>query len=44
MRRKRSMVIYRDIMSAIQAVDMNGEVTELENKAEIVAKPYMKWI
>ena len=44
MRRKRSMDIYKEIMGAIRAEDLNVEVEELKKKAEVIAKPHLKWV
>lgn len=38
------MEIYKEIMGAIRAEDLNGEFEELKKKAEVIAKPYLKWI
>ena len=44
MRRKRSMDIYKEVMGAIRAKDLNGEVEEMKKKAEVIAKPHLKWV
>ena len=44
MRRKRSMEIYKEIIAAIRGEDLNGEFKELKRKAEVIAKPYLKWV
>ena len=44
MRNKRSKEIYKEIMGAIRAEDLNGEIKELKKKAEVIAKPYLKWV
>ena len=37
------MNIYEEIMSAIRAVDLRNEFSAAKEKAEILAKPYLKW-
>ena len=31
-------------MGAIRAEDLNGEVEGLKKKAEVIAKPHLKWV
>jgi hypothetical protein len=38
------MKIYEEIMSAIRAVDLSNEFSVAKEKAEILAKPYSKWM
>ena len=44
MQGKRSMEIYKEIMSAIRAVDLKNEFKVAKEKAEIMAKPYLNWV
>jgi hypothetical protein len=44
MKGKRSMKIYEEVMSAIRAVDLSNEFSVAKEKAEILAKPYSKWM
>ena len=44
MRGKRSMKIYDEIMTALRAVDLSGEFVNAKKKAEVIAKPYLKWV
>jgi len=44
MRGKRSMKIYNEIMSAIRAIDLSGEFVTAKEKAQVIAKPYLKWV
>ena len=44
MRGKRSRQIYNEIMGKIRAVDLRSELVAAEEKAKIIAKPYLKWI
>jgi hypothetical protein len=41
---KRSGLIYEEIMRALGAEDLSGEVVVAKEKAEIIAKPYLKWV
>lgn len=44
MRGKRSMKIYDEIiMKKMRALDLSAEYKLSEQKAEIIAKPYLKW-
>lgn len=38
------MKIYEEIMNAIRAVDLNNAFSAAKEKAEILAKPYLKWM
>jgi hypothetical protein len=38
------MKIYEEIMSAIRAVDLSREFGPAREKAEVLAKPYLKWV
>jgi hypothetical protein len=38
------MNIYNEIMSAMRAVDVNAEYKMAQKTAEVIAKPYLKWI
>jgi hypothetical protein len=45
MRGKRSMKIYKEILSILmRAVDVKEEYKMGEKNAEIIAKPYSKWV
>jgi len=44
MRGKRSGDIYTEIMTALRAVDLSGRFVAAQEKAKMVAKPYLKWV
>jgi hypothetical protein len=44
MRGKRSWKIYEEIMAGIRAVDLRKDVLAAKEKAETIAKPYLKWV
>jgi hypothetical protein len=45
MRGKRSMKIYEEIiMNKMRALDVGEEYKLSEKKAEMIAKPYLKWV
>jgi len=44
MRGKRSMKIYEEIMGAMRAVDVSKDYKTAEKNAEVIAKPYLKWV
>jgi hypothetical protein len=44
MRGKRSGEIYKEVMSAIRAEDLNGELAAAKEKGQKMAKPYLKWV
>jgi hypothetical protein len=44
MRGKRSMKIYDEIMKKMRAMDVSEEHKVAEQKAEMIAKPYLKWV
>lgn len=44
MRGKRSGKIYEEIMDKIGATDLNGKFRTSKQKAEEIAKPYLKWV
>jgi hypothetical protein len=45
MRGKRSMKIYDEIiMKKMRALDLSTEYKLSEQKAEIISKPYLKWV
>ena len=43
MRRKRSGLIYKEIMAALAAVDLSEKFDDAKAKAEIMSNPYLKW-
>jgi hypothetical protein len=44
MRGKRSMKIYDEIMKKMRAIDVSEEYKIAEKRAEVIAKPYLKWV
>ena len=45
MRGKRSWKIYEEIMGQLRAVDVRNEQNEVvKEKAETIARPYLKWM
>jgi len=44
MRGKRSMKIYEEIMGAMRAVDISQDYKTAEKNAQVIAKPYFKWV
>ena len=41
---KRSMAIYREVMRALGAVDLNENYEGIEMEAKRIAKPYLSWV